>query len=329
MEHGAYNKSFQYSNTPSLQKTSVGGKTLQAHSAGGSKPSPPCLDSLLLVGRDRVLNLFKFSLLLIPLFLLYSPVVLEMAREWQSDPNYSHGFLIPLISGYFLWNQRRTLRGLERSPIMAGYIVLFFGLGLYVIGTMGDEMFMSRVSLLFVLAGLVLLVGGKEWFTHARLPLFYLVFMIPLPYFIYNELAVPLKLFAAKTATATLQFFSYSILREGNIIYLPDVTLQVADACSGMRSLISIIALAVAMSWFFHKVRWKQLTLVMISIPIAVLVNIIRIVGTCILSHRYGAKVAMGFFHEFAGLVIFCIAFIVLFGSSFLLSVIGEKRNKR
>ena len=273
-------------------------------------------------------NILKFSLIVIPLVLLYTPIMLEMGREWYSDPNYSHGFLIPVISGYFLWLHRETLKRLRIAPMHIGYVVIVIGLAIYIVGAMGDEMFTRRVSLLLVLAGIVLLLGGKEWFAGVRFPLFYLAFMIPLPYFLYNEMAVPLKLFAAKIATAILHLFSYPILREGNILYLGNVTLEVADACSGMRSILSIIALAVAMAWMFHKAHWQKLTLVFASVPIAVAVNVIRIVITGMLAYRYGSEVAEGFFHEFAGLIIFGAALILLFSASFLLSKF-EVRDKK
>ena len=271
-----------------------------------------------------MIYVLKFSLLIVPLALLYTSVMVEMGREWYSDPNFSHGFLIPVISAYFLWERRKTLKELEKAPMQAGYIVVILGLALYIVGTMGDEMFMRRASLLLVLGGLVLVLGGKEWFASVRFPLFYLVFMIPVPYFLYNEVAVPLKLFAARTATGILHLFSYSILREGNILYLPNLTLEVADACSGIRSLLSIIALAVPMAWIFHKAHWKRLTLVFMGVPIAVVVNVMRIVITGMLSHRYGSEVALGFFHEFAGLLIFGVALILLFGTNFLLGRFGE-----
>ncbi|MDL1968391.1 MAG: exosortase/archaeosortase family protein [Deltaproteobacteria bacterium] len=270
----------------------------------------------------------KFGLIVIPFALIYTPIMLEMGLEWYSDPNYSHGFLIPVISGYFLWVHRKALKSLRTDPIWFGYVVIIIGLALYIVGAMGDEMFTRRASLLLVLAGIVLVLGGKEWFAGVRFPLFYLAFMIPLPYFLYNEMAVPLKLFAAKIATAILHLFSYPILREGNILYLGDVTFEVADACSGMRSILSIIALAVAMAWMFHKALWEKLTLVFASVPIAIAVNVIRIVITGMLSYWYGSEVAEGFFHEFAGLLIFGAALIMLFGTSSLLSKFDARDEK-
>lgn len=270
----------------------------------------------------------KLCLITIPLVLLYGPAILGMAREWYSDANYSHGFLIPLISAYFLWEKRSTLKSLEPAPTLLGYFVLVMGLILYTVGVMGDEMLTVRISFLIVLGGLVLVFGGRKWFTNIRFSLLYLLLMIPLPYFLYNEVAVPLKLFAAKVATMILHVLSYSIYTEGNIIYLPELTLEVADACSGMRYIVSILALAVLIGWFAHKQQWKRIALALCCVPIAVGINVLRIVATAILADRYGSKVAQGFFHELAGLVVFGMAFVLLMGCSSLLGRPAGKEKR-
>lgn len=242
-----------------------------------------------------------------------------MGRIWFDDPNYSHGFLIPIISLYILWQRRNILKTIETTSAQIGYLPLVMGISLYAVGTIGDESFTRGLSFIFVISGLVLVLYGKEIFIRASFSIAYLVFMIPLPYYIYNELTVPLKLIAAKISTEILHFFSYPIFRDGNILQLPNITLEVADACSGIRSILSITALAVAMAWIFHKVFWKRICLSVLSIPIALSVNVIRVVVTGILSYHFGEKMAKGFFHDFSGLVIFSLALIMVFGSNILL----------
>ena len=268
----------------------------------------------------------KWSATLIPLTLLYASMMIEMGKIWRDDPNYSHGFLIPLISLFFVWQQKGKIDNTEKTPDRFGYIPLVFGVLLYIVGTAGDELFSRGVSLIFVISGMILVLQGRKVFRLVSFSLLYLILMIPLPYFVYNEIAVPLKMLAAKISTDMLQLFSYPILREGNILHLPNLTLEVADACSGIRSLISIIALSLAIAWMFHRAKWKRLSLLLISIPIAVSVNIVRVVGTGILSFHFGEKMAKGFFHEFQGLVIFGAALFMLFGSSFLLGRFGKEK---
>ncbi|SHE86208.1 exosortase [Desulfacinum infernum DSM 9756] len=262
----------------------------------------------------------QWILVAVPLGLLYYEPLRSLVHQWSQDPNYSHGFLVPLVSAYYLWEKRETLK---ETPMTGahplGYLLVVGSLGLYILGRMGDEMFTVRLSLLGVLSGIALLLGGREWFGKLRFPIFYLLFMIPLPYFLYNEIAVPMKLFAARVSAAALHAMNYTLLREGNVLHLPGLTLEVADACSGMRSLISVLALAGAIGWFFHKKAGYRVVLLALGVPIAVGVNVVRIIATGILAHHFGPETAQGFFHEFAGLVIFGVALALLFTASFVL----------
>lgn len=259
-------------------------------------------------------------LVAVPLGLLYFEPLQSLVHQWSQDPNYSHGFLVPLVSVYYLWDRRSELRHTPATgPHPLGYFLVLGSLGLYVLGRMGDEMFTVRLSLLGVLSGISLMLGGREWFRKLRFPILYLLFMIPLPYFLYNEIAVPLKLFAARVSTAALHAMNYTLLREGNVLHLPGLTLEVADACSGMRSLVSVLALAGAMGWFFHKKGKFRIMLLALGVPIAIGVNVVRIIVTGILAHHFGPETAQGFFHEFAGLVIFGVALTLLFMTSFVL----------
>ncbi|SMC26266.1 exosortase [Desulfacinum hydrothermale DSM 13146] len=262
----------------------------------------------------------QWVLVAVPLGLLYYEPLRSLVDQWSQDPNYSHGFLVPLVSVYYLWDRKEELRQTPNTGAYPlGILVLVGSLGLYVLGRMGDEMFTVRLSLLGVLSGIALVLGGREWFGKLRFPIFYLFFMIPLPYFLYNEIAVPLKLFAARVSTAALHAMGYTLLREGNVLNLPGLTLEVADACSGMRSLISVLALAGAIGWFFHKKGTHRVLLLALGVPIAIGVNVVRIVVTGVLAHLFGPEMAQGFFHEFAGLVIFGVALALLFATSFIL----------
>lgn len=257
-------------------------------------------------------------LMLVALFLsLYYQIIYEMSLRWSDDPNYSHGFLIPFISLYLLWERKDALKNIEFKSSLLGLPVLIFGLFVLVVGLVGAEYFTMRFSMLIVIAGLVLFMGGKKLFWIVSLPLGYLVFMIPFPYIVYDAIAFPLKLFAAKNAVMILQAMSVSVFREGNIIYLASTTLEVADACSGIRSLISLIALGVALAYFTHKSWFRRLGVVAFSVPIAIFVNVMRVVITGALAHFIDPKLATGFFHEFSGFLMFGVAMAMLIAINF------------
>lgn len=256
--------------------------------------------------------------------LAYGGILEEMARDWSRDDNYSHGFLVPFVAAYFLWRRRERLAGLEARPAWSGLLPLLIGLAGLVVGEIGAEQFTKRLSLLVVLGGGIAFLAGWRWLREVAFPYAYLLFMVPLPYILYDAVAFPLKLFAARFATTVVADLGIPIYAEGNVIYLESTTLQVADACSGIRSLMSLLALAAAFAYLTQRPGWRRWVLFLSAIPIAIATNMARIVGTAVLADQYGAKVAMGFFHEFAGLVVFGTALVLLFVAGVLLGRIGR-----
>lgn len=263
---------------------------------------------------------YESGLLAVLLFAAYFQVIARMVAHWDADPNYSHGFIVPFISAYFLWQEKERLDNIKHVPSSRGLIVLAAGLLLYVLAFLAAELFTMRISLLVCLAGVIMTSYGMEFFRAVLLPYGYLYFMIPLPYLLYDAVAFPLKLFVAKYSVITMQLIGISVLREGNIIILPNTTLEVADACSGIRSLMSLLALGVAYAHFSQRKFSRKLILVASTIPIAIFANSIRVIGTGILARYYGAAAAEGFFHEFAGLVIFAVSIVLLIALGAFLS---------
>jgi len=255
----------------------------------------------------------------------YGPILLEMGRDWSRDENYSHGFLVPFVAAYFLWQRRERLAALAPRPAWSGILLLLLGLAGLVVGEIGAEQFTKRLSLLVVLGGGIAFLAGWRWLRAVAFPYAYLLFMVPLPYIVYDAVAFPLKLFAARFATTVVANLGIPIYAEGNVIYLESTTLQVADACSGIRSLMSLLALAAAFAYLTQRSGWRRWLLFLSAIPIAIATNMVRIIGTAALADRYGAKVAMGFFHEFAGLVVFGVALVLLFGVAALLARVGRR----
>ena len=181
---------------------------------------------------------------------LYSAIVSVMVVDWYHDDNYSHGFLVPLIAAYFLHERWNDLKTAKVSSANIGLFVIACALLQLIIASLATEFFTARISMLVLIAGMVLYFFGNEIFRITRLPLLYLLFMVPLPYIVYNALAFPLKMFISWVSVGVLKTVGLSVVREGNIIMFPSITLEVADACSGMRSLISILAISTAYAFF-------------------------------------------------------------------------------
>lgn len=259
-----------------------------------------------------------FSLLL--LAVLYRGVVPDMVLQWYQDPNYSHGFVVPFIAGYFLYERRANLLEEPVDPWWPGFLLICCGVVQLVLGWLATEYFTMRSSLVVTLAGMTLFFFGKRLFSLMLLPLGYLIFMVPLPYIIYDLVAFPLKLFVTKVSIAFLKLSGVVVMREGNVIQLPSTTLEVADACSGIRSLISLLALAVAYSFFIRLTPLRRAVLIVAAIPIAVCANAFRVIGTGFLAQYWGARAAEGFFHEFAGMAVFAVALGLLAGLGALLT---------
>lgn len=259
---------------------------------------------------------------------LYWPVLVGLALQWYLDPNYSHGFLIPVMSAYFVWERRMKLARLTPQPTWWGLGVVLFGLLMLTIGQIGAELFLQRFSLVVVIAGLVLLILGCEVLRVLSFPIVFLIFMIPLPAIVLNAIAFPLQGFAAQTATSCLAALDIPVLREGNIIILARTTLEVAEACSGIRSLMSLLALGTAYAYFGERMMWKRWVLVATAVPVAIAANAFRVAGTGALAHYFGDEVAQGFYHDFSGWLVFVVAFVLLLGIGSVLRRIGQRGER-
>lgn len=269
-------------------------------------------------------NRVELLALLGVLALTYAVIVRDMVLDWYRDDNYSHGFLVPLIAGYFLWLRRRELLEAEVRPSDLGLPVLLAAFVQLVVAWLGNEYFNMRLSLLVMLGGVSLYWFGRDVFRVLRTPLAYLLLMIPIPYILYDSVAFPLKLLVTRISVTALKLMGVAVWREGNILMFPEITLEVADACSGLRSLMSLLALGVALALLFRMANWKRLLLILSTVPIAMATNALRVIGTGVLAERYGAVAAEGFFHEFAGLVVFVVATALLFLVGLILKRVGS-----
>ena len=259
--------------------------------------------------------------------LVYFNIISYMVEIWSVDDNYSHGFLVPLVSAYFFWMARDEIAATKVSPANWGLLIVLLGVAQLVLGALASEYFTQRTSMVMITGGVVILAVGWEAFKAMRLPILYLLLMVPVPAIIYDTLTIPLKLLVAKVSVSGLVTLGYPVMREGNIIILPNVTLEVADACSGLRSLMSLIALSVAFAYLTQKKTWKRWLLIFSALPVAVFTNMMRVFVTGVLAKHYGSVAAEGFFHEFAGFMVFFVAMIMMVALGGLLKI-GEKRNE-
>jgi exosortase A len=241
-------------------------------------------------------------------------------------PDFSHGFLIPIVSLYFVYERRKQLSTLSPSGKWAGLGLIIFGIVLLLLGNLATEYFTVRFSILVVLGGIILFLLGKEFFKTLLFPLVFLIFMIPIPSVLIDRITFPMQLFASKVAAKSLYLIGIPALREGNIILMANTSLEVAEACSGIRSLISLLALSVVFAYFSQNTTWKRIVLVLSTFPIAIVANAARVTGTGILAHHYGDQVAQGFFHGFSGWILFVVAFVCLFTVGGLLSKIKTSK---
>jgi exosortase len=260
---------------------------------------------------------------------LYTSILRDLAWQWWDDSNYTHGFLVPIFSGLLIWLRRKQLAALPANGSWIGLPVLVAGVGALLLGEIGAENFLMRSSLIVVLTGLVLFHFGRESFRVLAFPLLFLFFMVPLPATLFYALALPLQTFAARNAAWTLDTLGVPVLLDGNIIHLTKQSLGVAEACSGIRSLISLFSVAVA---------WAALTLpgilamavfVAAVIPITILANAGRVVITGLIGQWFGVEYAQGFFHTFSSWLVFVFAFLCLLGVHSTIRLVQARRKKR
>ncbi len=258
--------------------------------------------------------------------LLYWDVVPGMAYVWWTDEAYSHGLLIPPLAAYVAWLNRDRILAAPASADSRGLLLAGAGCAVHILGRLGAEFFLTRVSLVIILAGIILTYWGLARLQQMAFPLVLLATMVPIPAIIYNKLAAPLQLFASWVASNTIEMMGIPIFRDGNVMHLSDISLGVAEACSGLRSISSLSVLALVLGYFVCSTLPIRVFLFFLAFPVAIAVNVLRIVITALFA-REDPALAEGFFHSFSGWVVFLVGFGFMYLLATLLARFETRKN--
>src|SRR5271163_2252680 len=256
---------------------------------------------------------FPYAAIAILLAVIYYRVAIKLVHDWYTIPDYSHGFLVPFFAIFLIWDKRKYLNTVPVRQSWAGITLVLFALCVLILGVYGVELFTARISFVLLMTGLIWTFSGWAMVRALRFPLLVLVLAIPFPAILFNQITFPLQLLASRIASDILPLLGVPTLHEGNVIELPVMKLEVAEACSGIRSLMSLFTLAVFYGYFLERTNRRRVIMALASIPIAVTANVARIVGTGLCVQYWDPDKALGFFHEFSGWVMFVISLACLY----------------
>ncbi|HWR53758.1 MAG TPA: exosortase/archaeosortase family protein [Bryobacteraceae bacterium] len=241
----------------------------------------------------------------------YAPVLYNLGRQWANDEDMGHGFFVPLVAGYIMWQRRAEVAAVVPAPNWWGLAVVLWGGAQLYVATLGAELFLARTSLVITIFGIVLFLGGPPLLRALLFPLALLFLMVPIPAIIYSQITFPLQIFASRVAEGALALLGIPVLREGNILELANQKLSVVEACSGIRSLLTLTFLSLVYAYFFDSKAWMRAALLIATVPIAIAANAARVTVTGILT-EYDPELAEGVFHTAEGWVMFMIALAML-----------------
>jgi exosortase len=259
--------------------------------------------------------------------LIYARTLAGLFDDWWNDPSFSQGLLLPPLAFYFAWLDRKAVMGMPAAPSRAGLWAMAAGCFVFLAGKLAAEFFLQRFSLMLVLAGVIWLYWGKARLRRLAFPLILLATMIPLPALIYNTATAPLQLFASEMAARIAQLFNVSIYRDGNIMELAHISLGVDEACSGLNSFSALLVAAVLLGRFMCDRFPARALLFLLSAPLSIAVNVLRVAGTAILAD-YNETFALGFYHTFAGWLVFVVGFFAFVGIAKLTHAVLESHGR-
>lgn len=261
------------------------------------------------------------------LIICYAPILYRMCVQWATDENMGHGFFVPLVAGFIAWQRREKLLSIPRQPNGWGLFLVVFAACEALVATLGAELFTARLAFLIALVGVILYLGGTQWVKALAFPLFLLLFMIPIPAIIYAQLTLRLQTLASQLGEVLITAMGIPVLRAGNTLILPSQTLDIAEACSGIRSLLSLGFLSLVYAYFADKRVWMRWALLIATVPIAIGANGIRVAVTGLLS-QINTELATGVYHETEGYIVFVVALIALIATHKVISLIAKRMSK-
>lgn len=293
-------------------------------------------------------NLWKVVAVVAALVFLYADVLAKLARDWWTDENYSHGLLVPFVIGFIVWTEFDEIKQVARRPFFGlGFLTILFALLMLLGGTLGAELFTRRISLVVMLAGVVIYFFGAHVLRFLFVPFLLLLLAVPIPQIIFNKIAFPLQIWASQAAIWGIRLFEVASVRKGNVIeILPQgatqiIALEVVEACSGIRSLMTLVTLGLILAYFTreknenehapfyrHVDFWRAGLLMLSAVPIAILTNAARVTSTGVLTYYYGKRATEGLWHDAAGWLVYLVALVLLILFNFILRFIFGKTNK-
>jgi exosortase len=258
------------------------------------------------------------------LLLCYAPILYRMAVQWATDEDIGHGFFVPIVAGFIAWQRRGTLASIPREPNGWGLALVIFAALQALAGNLGAELFTARLAFVVALFGVILYLGGTAWVKALLLPLALMLFMIPIPQIIYARLTLGLQMLASQLGETLIGWMGIPVIRTGNLLELPSQTLDIVDACSGIRSLMSLLFLSQVYAYFTEKRTWMRWALLIATVPIAIAANGIRVAITGLLS-EVNTKLAQGAYHEMEGYIVFAVALVALLVTHRMMRWTAEK----
>ena len=260
--------------------------------------------------------------------ILYFRITAGLFQVWISSDEHAHGLLLVAISIYLLFKRRKEIADMATKSWLPGLFILIAAIFIFLAGHIAVEYYLQRCSLMVLLWGAIGYIYGKKAFKIFFVPILLLLLAVPLPQIIVNTLTLPLKSMVSSFSAEMLRLLDIAVLQEGNILVLPGITLEVVNACSGIRSVFALLVLAFLFSYDM-KSPLQRVLLVILTVPLAVFTNSLRITATGILANNWNAETALHFYHDFGGWVIFVVSLVLLFALKKLIQVIGSHLGKR
>ena len=259
------------------------------------------------------------SLIAVLFLLLYAPLYPSLVQTWLEDSNNSHGLLIPAVSLYLVWLLKDRLKAEEPRNSFVGLVLLAFSLLAFFVSYVGDLAFPARITMITTLTGLVLFNYGWGVFRIVLFPILFLLFMVPVPDTLLGLVGFPLQLFVSNVSARLIDFYGLPVYVEGNLLHFARYSFEVTEACSGIRSLVSFLAIGALFAYLEGGTWWKSVVLALSTVPLAIVVNLTRVTGTGIVANYFGPKVAQGFLHDFSGFAVFGCGILLIMGEAWIL----------